>query len=376
MLAPAVINIQPFLPPATAGSFAVHPLSAVAVQKARSFKPASNRLSSDRELIQLVRRCPRIACAWANCSSETSGSILSFTCNGSTRRIFFRSACGPFREGSKDASFVAEGLEEETVAYLARSFAAKLQVDYKTMHSSKGLECDYVIIGGLDARLRGFPSNLETDPLFELLLPPQSNATDEERRLLYVAITRARIQAVLLTASEAPGEFVLELSRLPGLTDHLEWINIDPNNWRECAVCKRGILRTDSSNATFCTRYPRSLIEYSSARITNPSGSDHWRSQNTLSRFSHLLRPGHAEAGSGSRPDSRRSNVDLPNARTKWINSRVVTPEHPASFRQRHFMTSEPEGFKTRRFSKRLLRQRSQRCQRRAMMVSTAIDLI
>jgi DNA helicase IV len=126
----------------------------------------------------------------------------------------------------KDAFFVAEGLEEETVAHLARSFATKLQVDYKTMHSSKGLECDYVIIGGLDAGFRGFPSNLETDPLFELLLPPQSNAMDEERRLLYVAITRARIQAVLLTASEAPSEFVLDLSRLPGLTDHLEWINI------------------------------------------------------------------------------------------------------------------------------------------------------
>ncbi len=92
----------------------------------------------------------------------------------------------------KDASFVAEGLEEETVAYLARSFAAKLQVDYKTMHSSKGLECDYVIIGGLDAGFRGFPSNFETNPLFELLLPPQSNAMDEERRLLYVAITRAK----------------------------------------------------------------------------------------------------------------------------------------------------------------------------------------
>jgi DNA helicase-4 len=163
----------------------------------------------------------------------------------------------------KDVAFVPEGLEEETVAHLARSFAAKLQVDYKTMHSSKGLECDYVIIGGLDAGFRGFPSNLETDPLFELLLPPQSNAIDEERRLLYVAITRARIQATLLTASEAPSEFVLELSRLPGLTDHLEWINIDPNTWRECPVCKRGILRTDNFNLTFCTRYPRCAFRMS-----------------------------------------------------------------------------------------------------------------
>jgi DNA helicase-4 len=108
------------------------------------------------------------------------------------------------------------------------------------MHGSKGLECDYVIIGGLDAGSRGFPSNLGSDPLFELLLPPQSNAMDEERRLLYVAITRARMQATLLTASEAPSEFVLELCRLPGLTDHLEWINIDPNTWRECPSVNEG----------------------------------------------------------------------------------------------------------------------------------------
>ena len=118
-----------------------------------------------------------------------------------------------------------------------------------------------------------FRSNFETDPLFELLLPAQSDAMDEERRLLYVAITRARIQAVLLTASEAPSEFVLELSRLPGLTDHLEWININPNTWRECPVCTRGILRTDNFNVTFCTRYPRCAYRVSiQPPNTNASG--------------------------------------------------------------------------------------------------------
>ena len=66
-----------------------------------------------------------------------------------------------------------------------------------------------------DAR-RGFPSQLEDDPLLDLVLPPPPGgryAHDEERRLLYVAMTRARRGAYLVADALRPSTFVEEMLR-------------------------------------------------------------------------------------------------------------------------------------------------------------------
>ena len=66
-----------------------------------------------------------------------------------------------------------------------------LDVTFQTVHSSKGLEADHVIIPGLSRG--GFPSTKEDDPLLRLALPEGDDFPHaEERRLFYVALTRAR----------------------------------------------------------------------------------------------------------------------------------------------------------------------------------------
>lgn len=88
---------------------------------------------------------------------------------------------------------------------------------YLTMHTSKGLQADYVLIVGLFGVEHDwfcFPSEREDDPLLQLVLPPKETLADaDERRLFYVALTRAKHQVVVLAQKRHPSTYALELLR-------------------------------------------------------------------------------------------------------------------------------------------------------------------
>ncbi len=64
----------------------------------------------------------------------------------------------------------------------------KLQIDFMTIHASKGQQADYVIIVGLQEGSDGFPAAARESIMEEALLPPVEDFPDaEERRLMYVA---------------------------------------------------------------------------------------------------------------------------------------------------------------------------------------------
>lgn len=91
----------------------------------------------------------------------------------------------------------------------------KLTIDFMTIHASKGQQADYVIIVGLHDGNDGFPAVARESILEDVLLPAPEDFPDaEERRLLYVAMTRAKHQVWLLQDTANPSVFINQLSEL------------------------------------------------------------------------------------------------------------------------------------------------------------------
>lgn len=81
----------------------------------------------------------------------------------------------------------------------------KLQIDFMTIHASKGQQADYVILVGLQEGNDGFPAPARESIMESALLPQVEDFPDaEERRLLYVALTRARARVWLLLIKIIP----------------------------------------------------------------------------------------------------------------------------------------------------------------------------
>ena len=98
---------------------------------------------------------------------------------------------------------------ETTVKYTKRH---DLKMKYMTAHGSKGLEADYVfIINNKDSKM-GFPSKIQDASILDLLLEKaEIYPYAEERRLFYVALTRAKKKAYLITQKNHESIFAKEL---------------------------------------------------------------------------------------------------------------------------------------------------------------------
>ena len=90
------------------------------------------------------------------------------------------------------------------------------QLEILSVHKSKGLEFDNVLIVDLISGPYGFPSGQESDELMNLVLAPSGEEDllmkGEERRLFYVAITRARNQVHIISEAPQPSEFIDEIT--------------------------------------------------------------------------------------------------------------------------------------------------------------------
>lgn len=73
-----------------------------------------------------------------------------------------------------------------------------LVIDFLTIHSSKGLGYDNVILLNALNKKRGFPSQITTPPLISILNTNTQNEYEEERRLFYVAITRTKNKVYIM----------------------------------------------------------------------------------------------------------------------------------------------------------------------------------
>ncbi len=100
---------------------------------------------------------------------------------------------------------VHEGADGVYVTYGSR------RMNFMTVHQSKGLECDYVILLNCNGGTVGFPSQISDSPVLKYVLSePDAYAFSEERRVFYVGITRAKQHTWVLYDVKNPSPFVKE----------------------------------------------------------------------------------------------------------------------------------------------------------------------
>ena len=132
-----------------------------------------------------------------------------------------------------------------------------LSLTYRTVHASKGLEEEYVILISAKDGPSGFPNRLEDDPLLNMVAAGSSKyPLAEERRLWYVALTRTKSFTIILAPEANKSSFLIEMED-----------DVYPINGRElpqeeplmCPSCKTGHLilrRKDGSPFYGCSNYP------------------------------------------------------------------------------------------------------------------------
>lgn len=128
-----------------------------------------------------------------------------------------------------------------------------ITLEWKTIHASKGLEADYVILHYLDSGNYGFPSEFTDDPLLDLVIPEKEQfAHAEERRLLYVALTRAKRAVFGLYHPDFPSDFIRELRGIDGVKTHDERFAPKFAMGQSCPSCSSGnLFQSDGPKGPF-----------------------------------------------------------------------------------------------------------------------------
>ncbi len=115
---------------------------------------------------------------------------------------------------NKDGEFAIDSLAGiVTHTFGAGVHAGKtIDIQFITAHKSKGLEADYVILINCNSGKYGFPSGRADDPvLHHVLSSVDQFENGEERRLFYVAVTRARKHVTFISSLSRKSKFIKEL---------------------------------------------------------------------------------------------------------------------------------------------------------------------
>ncbi len=134
---------------------------------------------------------------------------------------------------------------------------ADLKMNFITAHKSKGLQADYIFIINNKKSRMGFPSKIQDAAILNLLLDNcDQYPYAEERRLFYVALTRAKKKAFLITVSNQESEFAMELKERYG--DELK-----REQW-ECPLCGGKLLKKSGPYGEFfgCSNYSSTGCKY------------------------------------------------------------------------------------------------------------------
>ncbi len=152
-------------------------------------------------------------------------------------------------------------LPNGTQMMMLRKRFPSLSIACNTVHGAKGLEADYVVVLGLERGQYGFPSQKTSHSLLEALLPALDPFPySEERRLFYVALTRAKQRVYLIGDMTNASEFLVELlkNKYPLALDDFE-TSLEQASFERirCVKCKTGTLVAVQGKSFYgCSNYP------------------------------------------------------------------------------------------------------------------------
>ena len=136
----------------------------------------------------------------------------------------------------------------------------KTPVAFLSVHKSKGLEADNVVLVNFKNDKLGFPNQIADDKVLNFVLTQGENYMfAEERRLFYVAITRTKNRTFVLTDNRSPSIFFREFKE----SESCCFVHIRQNNDESkthCPRCKTGeLLKVEHDGKSFigCSNYPK-----------------------------------------------------------------------------------------------------------------------
>ena len=136
----------------------------------------------------------------------------------------------------------------------------ELKLDFLSVHKSKGLEADNVILLNFKNDKLGFPNQIADDNVLDLVLTnTEGYRFAEERRLFYVAITRTRNRTYILTDNKNPSPFLKEFTESASVC-FVSLKTTQNDNQTKCPHCKTGnLLEVEHDGKSFigCSNYPK-----------------------------------------------------------------------------------------------------------------------
>jgi DNA helicase-4 len=134
--------------------------------------------------------------------------------------------------------------------YLHKQYPG-LEIKFFTAHGVKGMTCDYAILLDLDSGVLGFPSEMADDPMLNYMLQEGDDFENaEERRVFYVAITRARYKNYLIYNENQPSKFITELQMAHNSSEQAAI---------KCPECSGPMIKRTGPHSEFygCLHYPK-----------------------------------------------------------------------------------------------------------------------
>lgn len=152
-----------------------------------------------------------------------------------------------FRVSAKEGQYI---VETDLFPYL--------DIKFMSVHKSKGIEADEVIIINNKNDLTGFPNKMVSDTVLSYVMKEEEEFMfAEERRLFYVALTRTKNHCYLMCPEES-STFIEELKKYP---DIKYLICDDKEEIIKCPTCKTGHLvqRIGTKGKIFysCSNFPQ-----------------------------------------------------------------------------------------------------------------------